>query len=204
MTFPRLSLFFLLSTLIVLASGQGTIRGGDRMAALPEEAESLHDRSLATTASNSETSTNPAASFATTGASKQYCIRADNRTYALSNDEHMNVRWMNQARAAKGLRNMRYDADLVVEAQRWAKYLASKRTVALRDNIFRNVFCGTSNEMGEYVMSTSSVSKTGAFASLMQGDGSEYILYPPYDRVGLGIAKAGSTYYMVMLFKDHV
>jgi hypothetical protein len=74
----------------------------------------------------------------------------------------------------------------------------------LRDNIFRNVFCGTSNEMGEYVMSTSSVSKTGAFASLMQGDGSEYILYPPYDRIGLGIAKAGSTYYMVMLFKDHV
>jgi uncharacterized protein YkwD len=202
MTFPRLTLFFLLCTSILLANGQGTIRGGDHQTStVLDDPRSRDGRSLAA-ASNSETSSDPAATFVTGG--KKFCIPKDNRTFTLSTDERMNIQWMNQARRSKGLRTMRYGADLVVEAKRWARYLASTRTLATRDNIFRNIFCGTSNEMGEYVLSTTSVNQTGAFSSLMRSDGRDYILYGRYDRVGVGIAKAGSWYYMVMLFKDQI
>jgi uncharacterized protein YkwD len=201
----RLTQFLLLSTLILLANGQGSIRGGDHhTSTVLDEAGSRDGRTLAAASNSetSETSTDPAATFVTGG--KKFCIPKDNRTYTLSTDELMNIQWMNRARRSEGLRTMRYGSDLVVEAKRWARYLASTRTLATRDNIFRNIFCGTSNEMGEYVLSTKSVNQTGAFASLMRSDGRDYILYGRYDRVGVGIAKAGSWYYMVMLFKDQI
>jgi Cysteine-rich secretory protein family len=130
------------------------------------------------------------------------CIPADNRTYNLTADEANNGRWMNQARRSRGRRAMAYASDLVVEAQRWAKYLAGRKTVRTRDYLNRNLFCGASEEIGEYVISSRSVNKTGAFTSMMNGGGRAYILYAPYDRFGIGIAKNGTLYYMVTLFRN--
>jgi Cysteine-rich secretory protein family len=130
------------------------------------------------------------------------CIPTDNRTYNLTTDEANNGRWMNQARTSRRRRAMGYAADLVVEAQRWAKYLAGRKIIRTRDYLNRNLFCGASEEIGEYVISSRSVNKTGAFASMMNGGGRAYILYAPYDRFGIGIARNGTLYYMVTLFRN--
>jgi Cysteine-rich secretory protein family len=129
------------------------------------------------------------------------CIKADNRTYNVTADEANNGKWMNEARNASKLKPLLFAADLVVEAQRWAKYLASRKTVQTRDYLNRNLFCGISTKLGEYVISNRSANKTGAFASMMNGGGRAYILYAPYDRYGIGIAKNGTFYYMVTLFR---
>jgi hypothetical protein len=36
----------------------------------------------------------------------------------------------------------------------------------------------------------------------MNGGGRAYILYAPYDRFGIGIARNGTLYYMVTLFRN--
>jgi hypothetical protein len=76
-----------------------------------------------------------------------------------------------------------------------------RKTVQTRDYLNRNLFCGISTKLGEYVISNKSVNKTGAFTSMMNGGGRAYILYAPYDRYGIGIAKNGTFYYMVTLFR---
>jgi hypothetical protein len=109
---------------------------------------------------------------------------------------------MNEARAEEGLPALKFSADLVREAQRHAKAMAASEDVKSRDHLTQGVWCDSWEELGEYVIGSRSVRKTGAFADLMSGGGEEYVLYEPYDRMGIGIAKNGKWFYMAILFKN--
>jgi Cysteine-rich secretory protein family len=213
-TQSKLSLLCLLASLIVSFSvgGEGTgLRGEGAMLGPHDELLNVvpdnNDRQLKKKrikeASNRASLSGTTLGGITTSSSsfETGCIKADNRTYNLTADEANNGKWMNEARNASKLKPLLFAADLVVEAQRWAKYLASRQTVKTRDYLNRNLFCGISTKLGEYVISNKSVNKTGAFTSMMNGGGRAYILYSPYDRYGIGIAKNGTFYYMVTLFR---
>ena len=137
----------------------------------------------------------------TTSSGDSCCISKDNRTFTLTTDERNNYNWVNEARKNNSLANLTLAADLVVEAKRWSRYLASKQTVVLRDCISRNIFCNTWYELGEYDKSSRNVTKSGWFTSMMSGGGRAYILYPPYNEFGIGISKNSSWFYVVALFK---
>jgi hypothetical protein len=136
----------------------------------------------------------------------EYCIERNNSlVYNITSDERNMGRWINDARKSKGMPSLKYHADLVVEAQRWAKYLAEEYCngdVETREHISTNIWCDTYDELGEYVISSRSIRKSGAFTSLMRNRGRAYVLYKPYERYGIGIRRCGKWYYVVLLFKN--
>jgi uncharacterized protein YkwD len=213
-------LLCLAACLILQAGGEGSVRGGGggsfvgiREAAASEE-EGMVDidgqRRNLREASNSASLVGGASGPVTEGNDNNvdfdaFCIPRNNSlTYNLTSDERNMTSWINSARRSKGLGTLSYHADLVVEAQRWARSLANRSCsgrVSTRDYISRNIWCDTWDELGEYVISNSR-SVRRAFTSLMGGRGARYVYYKPYDRFGVGIRKCGKWFYVVLLFKN--
>lgn len=119
----------------------------------------------------------------------------------LSPDEYNNIRWIQEVRLAKNLQKLLYSTELILEAQRWSKYLASVRRLEQRNPITTNLDSNW-RKLAENVVQNPSVARSGAYTALMNSlTASNRILDPVMNRIGLGITKAATgQYYMVQIF----
>lgn len=131
---------------------------------------------------------------------------------SVSRDEENNYWFVNYERLSRGLPEVLWSNDLIREAQRWARCMASTSVLRHRDNLSENVDVGWKC-VTENVAYNMSPSYDGAHTSLMKSPGHRRnILDPLVNRIGVGISKvyypgsdvyqAGDLYYVVHIFKQ--
>lgn len=123
--------------------------------------------------------------------------------YSLSTDENYNAGWVQYERESRGLQSVYWSADLILEAQRWSRYLASIGSLKHRNPLDQNLESGW-RRIAENVAYSSDISYGGAHTNLMNSPGHRAnILNRDINRIGVGVTKAGSGYYfMVHIFKQ--
>lgn len=132
-------------------------------------------------------------------------IRMLAATMVMSNDEKANAGYVQSVRKSRGLPSLYFSPDLVKEAQRWSKHMATQGRSSSRPKVDLNVskpWKRVSEITGRY-NSVATTSK-GAIVSLINDPKSkDKLLDACYNRIGVGIVKASDgSYYVTILTKQ--
>jgi hypothetical protein len=115
--------------------------------------------------------------------------------------ELQNAAMIQGARVKRNLQKIAISSDTQREARRWAVHMARTRTVSSRNPVSQNITGGWS-KLAELDGSGDSVAIDGVFAQFMSANRSRAIILDPvYNRVGVGIAKNRTKFFVCYIFK---
>lgn len=107
--------------------------------------------------------------------------------------------WINDERTRKGLPGLEFAQDLQDEALRWARSMAGRNDFRHRSDVGENIQNWQS--VGENIAYDDDVRR--AHEGLMDSTGHRAnILNKKYDKIGIGIVKKGSIYWICQIFKE--
>jgi uncharacterized protein YkwD len=120
---------------------------------------------------------------------------------SVSSVELYNAGYIQSTRVKRGRQRVSWSSDLVAEAQRWSRRMARLQVVSYRDPLTQNVNAGW-RKLAEIDGQDTTVAYQGMFSQFMKSNrSSSIILDNAYNRIGVGIAKNATKYYVCYLFK---
>jgi hypothetical protein len=119
----------------------------------------------------------------------------------VTKQELRNAAFIQRARTRKGLGNITFATDVQKEAKRWANLMARTRTVKSRNPLDKNINPDW-RKLAEIDGSDDSIGYNGMFSQLLRANRSRAFMFDPViNRIGLGIAKNRTDYYVCYIFK---
>jgi Cysteine-rich secretory protein family len=120
---------------------------------------------------------------------------------SVSSLELQNAGYIQSTRVRRGKQRVAWASDLLAEAQRWSRRMARLQAVSYRNPLNQNVNPGW-RKLAEIDGQDTSVAYQGMFSQFMKSNrSSSIVLDNAYNRLGVGIAKNATKYYVCYLFK---
>lgn len=122
---------------------------------------------------------------------------------SISGVEAINARFIQAERVSRGIQGLGWSADLIVQAQNWARYLARIQQLIHRANLAQGVTGW--RVLFENIGENARVTRDGMHQAFMNSPGHRAnMLDGRANRIGLGIGHGGNFYWVVQIFKQAV